>query len=53
MARKAPKLHVVKITEELYHALEVVAAQEDRSVRSLVERTLRERYLKRKGGDQV
>jgi hypothetical protein len=52
MPRKVPKLHVVKITHELYTALETAATREDRSVRSLVEKALRQLYLKTKGGDQ-
>ena len=41
-----PGYHWVKITDELYTALEAAAKREDRSVRSLVEKALRDLYLK-------
>jgi predicted HicB family RNase H-like nuclease len=50
--QRDPGYHWVKITDELYTALEAAAKREDRSVRSLVEKALRQSYLKTKGGDQ-
>ena len=41
-----PGYHWVKITDELYTALEAAAKREDRSVRSLVEKALRDLYVK-------